>query len=184
MVSWSPRCIRTRSGERAGWRVFCHEVRIDSIRPCQRRLQLAVWLGSPTCVVRQSSCVGPLPKATMRGEGAGSHRRLRTSPGRRPSNVRLSVSRCLESEATWFAGITSATAATALCRATAATQSDLLPSGAVTSTMGIRSVRRARSSFCSRGWFVSFAILDLCRQRTKSLRSGTPQDNCLRDTQR
>jgi hypothetical protein len=90
---------------------------------------------------------------------------LRTSPGRRPSNLRLSVSRCLESVATWFAGITSATAATALCRATAATQSDLLPSGAVTSTMGIRSVRRARSCFCSRGWFSFFAILDLCRQR-------------------
>jgi hypothetical protein len=109
---------------------------------------------------------------------------LRTSPGRRPSNLRLSVSRSLESLATWFAGITSAIAATALSRATAATQSDLLPSGAVTSTMGVRSVGRARSPFRSRGWFVSFAILDVCRQRIKSLRSSTAQDNFLRDTQR
>jgi hypothetical protein len=32
-VAWG---IRTRSGERAGWRVFCHEVRVDLIRPCRR----------------------------------------------------------------------------------------------------------------------------------------------------
>jgi hypothetical protein len=84
---------------------------------------------------------------------------LRTSPGRRPPNLRLSVSRCLESVATWFPGITSVTAATASSRATAAAQSDLLPSGAATSTMGMRSVRRARSSFCSRGWCVFLPFL-------------------------
>ena len=39
-------------------------------------LQLAVWLGSPTGVVRQSSRVGPLPRVTMRREGAGSRRRV------------------------------------------------------------------------------------------------------------
>jgi hypothetical protein len=60
---------------------------------------------------------------------------LRTSPGRRPF-LGLSVSRRFESVATWFDGISSATAATASSCATAATQSDLLPSGAVTSTMG------------------------------------------------
>jgi len=38
--------------------------------------------------------------------------------------------------AAWFAGIIRATAATALGGSTAATQSDLRPSGAVTSTMG------------------------------------------------
>jgi hypothetical protein len=54
---------RTRTGETTGWRVFCHEVHIDSIRPAEG-VQLAVWLGSPTCVVRKSSCVGPLPKPT------------------------------------------------------------------------------------------------------------------------
>jgi hypothetical protein len=81
---------------------------------------------------------------------------LRTSPGRRPPNLGLSVSPCLESVATWFAGITSVTAATASSRATAAAQSDLLPSGAVTSTMGMRSVRRARSSSAAGAFFLPF----------------------------
>ena len=90
---------------------------------------------------------------------------LRTSPGRSASDLRLSVNRCLESVATWFAGITAAAAFTALSRATAAAQSDLLPSGAVTSTTGIPSAtRRARSSFCRRLiCFFAFAIPDLCR---------------------
>jgi hypothetical protein len=37
-----------------------------------RRLAAPVWLGSPTYVVRRRSCVGPLPKPTMGGEGASS----------------------------------------------------------------------------------------------------------------
>jgi hypothetical protein len=74
---------------------------------------------------------------------------LRTSPGRSSSDFRLGVRRCLVSVATWFAGIIFATAATALSRATAASQSDLRPSGAVTTTMFIPSAR-ARRSFCRR----------------------------------
>jgi hypothetical protein len=60
---------------------------------------------------------------------------IRTSPGRSPF-LGLSVIRRLESVAIWFGGITAFTAAKASSCATAATQSDLLPSGAVTSTMG------------------------------------------------
>jgi hypothetical protein len=62
---------------------------------------------------------------------------LRTSPGRSASDFRVSVSRRRERVATKFAGITPSTAATASAFATAATHSDLPPSGAVTSTMGI-----------------------------------------------
>jgi hypothetical protein len=54
------------------------------------------------------------------------------------------------SVATWFCEITFATAATALSGATAAAQSDLRPSGAVTATMGIASARTPCSSFCPR----------------------------------
>jgi hypothetical protein len=68
---------------------------------------------------------------------------FRTSPRRSTSEFRVSVSRRSVSSATWFAGITSFTAATARACSTAAIQSDLLPSGAVTCTMGIlkRTVR-------------------------------------------
>ena len=45
----------------------------DSAMP-RVRIQ-AVWSG-PTCVVRQSSRVGPLPGVTMRREGAGPRRRV------------------------------------------------------------------------------------------------------------
>jgi hypothetical protein len=69
--------------------------------------------------------------------GVGHSLTFRTSPRRSASDRRVSVSRRCESAATWFAGITPFTASTALARATAAAQSDLLPSGAVTSTMGI-----------------------------------------------
>ena len=61
---------------------------------------------------------------------------LRTSPGRNPY-LGLSVSCSFESVATWFAGITTCTAAKAASCGTAAAHSDLLPSGAVTSTTGI-----------------------------------------------
>ena len=61
---------------------------------------------------------------------------LPTSPGRSPTDFRLSDSRRPKRIATWFAGITNATAATAFSGATAATQSDLVPSVAMTSTSG------------------------------------------------
>jgi hypothetical protein len=64
----------------------------------------------------------------------GHSETFRTSPRRMPS---LSGSRCIESTATWSEGITFLTASTADLCATAAAQSDLLPSGAITSTMGI-----------------------------------------------
>src|SRR5260370_31468272 len=60
-----------------------------------------------------------------------------TSPRRSASDFRVIVNRCRVSAATKFAGITCFTAATALAFATAATQSDLRPSGAMTSTTGI-----------------------------------------------
>jgi hypothetical protein len=42
--------------------------------------------------------------------------------------------------------------------------------------MGIPSASRARSSFCLRlVCFFAFAILDRCRQMTKSLRSASPK---------
>jgi hypothetical protein len=78
----------------------------------------------------------------------GHSRILRTSPGRSASDLRLSVSRNFVSVATWPAGITIATAATAFSGVAAAAQSDLLPSGAVTSTTGIL--------------VLTFAILECC----------------------
>jgi hypothetical protein len=50
-----------------GWRVFCHEVHIDSIRP-RRRLAAGGLVGEPDACRPEMSCVGPLP--TMRGESA------------------------------------------------------------------------------------------------------------------
>jgi hypothetical protein len=52
------------------------------------------------------------------------------------------------SVAVWPAGITIATAATACSGAAAAAQSDLLPSGAVTSTTGILVLTFASLEFC------------------------------------
>jgi hypothetical protein len=68
------------------------------------------------------------------GAFVGHSETFRTSPRRMPS---LSGSRCIESTATWSEGITFLTALTADLCATAAAQSDLLPSGAITSTTGI-----------------------------------------------
>jgi hypothetical protein len=69
--------------------------------------------------------------------GAGHSLSFRTSPGRSISDFRLIVSRCVVSAAAQSGGITCFTASTALAFATAATQSDLWPSGAMTSTTGI-----------------------------------------------
>lgn len=106
---------------------------------------------------------------TQRGYVRGHSLTLRTSPGRSSSDFRLSVSRYLVSVATWFAGISFATAATALSRATAASQSDLRPSGAVTTTMGIPS-SRARRSCCPRlVCFLAIEILTSAERRLEQM---------------
>jgi hypothetical protein len=38
-------------GEPRGWRVFCHEVRIDSLRPCRRLAARGLVGDAPECVV-------------------------------------------------------------------------------------------------------------------------------------
>jgi hypothetical protein len=92
---------------------------------------------------------------------------LRTSPGRSPSDLRLSVSRRPKSTATWFAGITIATAATALSGATAATQSDLLPSGAVTSTRGSPALMLRIFGICTA--LHAFSSPEVCHNQTDPL---------------
>src|SRR5258708_19216171 len=71
------------------------------------------------------------------GKPRGHSMIFRTSPRRSTSDFRVIVSRWFVSVATKLDGITSFTAATALAFATAATQRDFWPSGAVTSTTGI-----------------------------------------------
>jgi hypothetical protein len=59
--------------ETVGWRVFCHEVRVDSIRP-YRRLAARGLVGEPgvcrpAVVARRAAS-----RVTRRGEGVGASR--------------------------------------------------------------------------------------------------------------
>ena len=61
--------------ESVGWRVFRHEVHIDSIRPC-RRLAARGLVGEPGVCRPAAVARRAASRVTMRGEGAGSHRRV------------------------------------------------------------------------------------------------------------
>jgi hypothetical protein len=80
VVSSSQRATRPVCGGGRQGRVFRHEVRIVSIRP-YRSLAARGLVGEPTCVVRKSSCVGPLPKVDA---PAGFRRRRSPTSFRRP----------------------------------------------------------------------------------------------------